>query len=484
VFRAQRLVGVGLLGLCGVALALIYAGDLGAGTLWNTDDALYAWVVKQALAARSGPAPWFDYDIAQAYPLGVRWILAWARLLGGGLSALRLPAVIATAGAAIALCGLGLRRDHRGGWAAAIFLVQPLVLMFSQRVMHDALLAALTAAAIVLYARAEARPRLIIAAGLCCGLASLVKAWAGGIALAVIAIDLLAFRRAWLKSGWAWAALALALGLPIVWLASEGQLVGLVQHMFVRLFVGLPGHGAAAVTATGAAVGRGALMTIAASGLAGWLLLTGGSAGAAIALGRREADDRLLVIWLAVALAIVLVTRTFLTQYALIVVLPLCALSGVAMSWLAPRLRGGAPAAYALVLLALCVPLLEVGTLARHADDRTASLAMMQAEARPDALVCTVDVYHASPTFYAGRPVLYLSEDAPSLRILHRVFGEVTVPTLKAGEIAARFDAAPQVACITSSARARELLPQVTLRYEVLTPPEDLIGADVVLIRR
>jgi 4-amino-4-deoxy-L-arabinose transferase-like glycosyltransferase len=480
--RPARLIGLVSIALLALVLSALVFGDLGGGSLWNTDDALYANVVRQMIRRHSlRPSPWFDYDIAQAYPLGVRWMAMVARLCGDGLFGLRLPAALAGFATALAL---GLLGGPAGAAAAGLWLVQPLVHLFSQRVMHDMLLAALTAGALAFYHHAEPRRSRLLLAGLLCGLASLVKAWAGGIALATLALDLLASRRAWLRRPSAWGGLLLALGLPTLWFAAAGQLSAMTTSMSQRLLVGLPGHGPAAVAASGGAVAPGALSTIATQGPAGWLLLVLALAGITLALRRRDALDRLLLAWLAVGLLIALGTRTFVVQYALVALLPLCAIAGGALDGLARRLGAWRPAALALLLLALCAPLIGVGQLARHADDRIAALGALQQQATADALVCTIDSYHASPAFYAERRVQYLTEGPPSLAILRRVFGELTVPTLRPGELAARLDAAPAVSCIVPRARLAELRPQLHAAYATNTPPDDLPGADVVLLQR
>jgi hypothetical protein len=315
-------------------------------------------------------------------------------------------------------------------------------------------------------------------------LASLVKAWAGGIVLATLALDLLVSRRAWLLRKGTWGGLALALGLPALWLAAAGQLRAMTASMSQRLLVGLPGHGPAAVAASGGAVAPGALTTIATQGPAGWLLLALAVGGSALAFRRRDRLDRLLFVWLAVGLAIALGTRTFVVQYALIALLPLSALAGTALGWLVLRLGAWGPSVIGLLFVALCAPLVGVGQLARHADDRTAALAALQGQAPADALVCTIDSYHAAPAYYADRLVQYLTEDASSRAILRRVFGERTVPTLQPGALATRLNSAPAVACIVESARLAELQPQLRGAYATITPPDDLAGADVVLLRR
>jgi hypothetical protein len=162
----------------------------------------------------------------------------------------------------------------------------------------------------------------------------------------------------------------------------------------------------------------------------------------------------------------------------------MCALAGGALVALTQPLSAWGPAALGLLLTGLCAPLIGIGQLARHADDRTAALGMLQRQAPAPALVCTIDAYHAAPAFYAERRVEYLTEDPPSRAILRRVFGEVTVPTLAPGALAARLDAAPAVSCIVGRARLAELQPQLQGAYATVTPPDDLPGADQVLLQR
>jgi hypothetical protein len=147
--------------------------------------------------------------------------------------------------------------------------------------------------------------------------------------------------------------------------------------------------------------------------------------------------------------------------------------------------RGPALSVPALILGLLgLLPLAPIAELAHSADDRVAALGALQAETRPGTLLCTIDVYHAAPTYYAGRSVAYFTEDERSLRILRRTFGEATVPTLAPGDIVQRLDAAEAFACIVPAPAAGALAGQLRGPLEVVTPNPALLGPDVVLLRR
>jgi hypothetical protein len=251
----------------------------------------------------------------------------------------------------------------------------------------------------------------------------------------------------------------------------------MVRSMYGRFFVGLEGHGPAVVEPN--AIVRGAWATIAGQGPAAWLVLALALVGIVVTARERDPRARTFVVWLTVASIVLFVTKTFLPQYALVVLLPLCAVAGVGAGKALELARGWGPLIAATIALALCAPLVEVDALAHHADDDVAQLTRRQAAAPVDALVCTVDLYHAASAFEGDRLVLYLTEDERSRRILRRTFGEPTVPTLNVGDIATRLDRAPHVACLMTRDRLAMLASQLHGSYGM----EPLEGALVLLVR-
>jgi|GEM_PF-5260418 4-amino-4-deoxy-L-arabinose transferase-like glycosyltransferase len=480
-----RLLAVALGAFFALALGLLLFGDLGAGSLWNSDDALYAQVVREMIASGSAtPSPWFDYGLADAYPLGVRYVAAVASIAGVTPFGLRLGAALAALGCLVTLGAAG-RTDRRGGFGVVALGIQPIFYLLSQRVLHDALLAFWTTAAVVSYAEARTRDKPALwhaLVGVSCAMASLTKVYAGLLPLAVVAGDaLVSDRGRWRRADFV-LALAGAVVVPSAWYVADGTIDGLVSSLVHRFAGGLEGHGAAAAP-DGAPMAAGALGYVLEQGEAGIVLVLLAAAGAVVAARRRDPLDRIALTWALVAATVLGLMQTALVSYALVALVPFALLGGTALAAAVERLPLLAAPALALGLVGL-LPLAPIAELAHSADDRVAALGALQAETPPGTLLCTVDVYHAAPTFYAGRSVAYFTEDERSLRILRRTFGEATVPTLAPGDIVRRLDAAEAFACIVPTAAATALAEQLRGPLEVVTPNPTLLGPDVVLLAR
>jgi len=468
----------------------LYGLDLGEGSIWNTDDALYGHLVRHMVAEqRWSILAWFDYELGNAYPLGIGYMAAVARLAGTEPFGLRLPALLAAFATLLLLASVrGDRGDRTGGLVAAgLIATQPLFFVLSQRVLHDALLGALCLAALFSYHHARTSERstfFYLGAGLLCGLASLTKMGAGLLPLAVIALEVLLFDRTRLRRGALWAGALLALGLPVAWFARSGQLGLIAASLAHRFSTDLAGHGApTAVPEVAGPLGTGTLPTILAQGPPGVVLLALGVAGALLALRRRGPLDRLLLVWSMVTALVLGVMSTYLTHYALQLMLPLSLLGGGAVAAVLRARPLLEPIPAALVIGLLFYPAQQVH-FARHADDRVAQLAQRQAQSAPDSLLCTVDLYHAASVFYADRAVAYLTEDEASRRILRRTFGERTVPELAQGELGEKLSAAPAFSCLVTRRRLPTLLTTLRGPYVVIEPEAALLGPEVVLLER
>ncbi len=480
-----RLLAVALAAFFALALVVLMFGDLGAGSLWNSDDALYAHVVREMVASGSAtPPPWFDYGLADAYPLGVRYIAAVASIAGLTPFGLRLGAALAALGSLVALGAFG-RAERRGAFGVVVLGTQPIFYLLSQRVLHDALLAFWTTLAIVAYAEARTRQKPALwhaLLGGSCALASLTKMYAGLLPLAVVALDALVSDR----GRWRRADFVLALGgaalVPTAWFLAAGTLDAIVSDLWNRFAGGLEGHGAAAAP-DGAPEATGALGYVLEQGGAGLVLVVLAAAGALVAGRRRDPIDRIALTWALVAATVLGLMQTALVTYALVALVPFALLGGTAVARAVERMPGLAAPALALGVVGLW-PLAPVAELAHSADDRVAALGALQADAPAGTLLCTIDVYHAAPTYYAGRNVAYFTEDERSLRILRRTFGEATVPTLAPGEIVQRLDAAEAFACIVPAPAAGALAQQLRGPIEAVAPNPTLRGPDVVLMVR
>jgi 4-amino-4-deoxy-L-arabinose transferase-like glycosyltransferase len=460
----------------------LYCYGLGDGSIWNTDDALYGHVVREMVESHRFTLPqWFDYDLAGAYPLGVSWMALIARVTGPSLLGLQVAAVLAAFACFVALARLGGRV---GLYAGAMLVVQPLFFLFSQRVMHDCLLAALTVAAVALYHRAEGRASYLVGAGAACAAASLVKIGAGLLPLGILGLHAILFSRPLLRRPALWTAILIAIGAPLGWLAIHGSVGPIVGSFFRRVFVGFEGHGPAGGAEEGPSVAAGSLAaTLLGSGMVTQILVALGAAGSIVAARRRDALDHLALVWWAVAAGAIASMRTYLPQYAIQVLLPTCLLAGIAVDAALRRVPWAEPLAAAGLLAAMAstAPLFDY---AHHADDRIAVLARLQAARASDTLLCTIDVYHAASVFYTARKVVYLTEHERARRILRRVFGEDTVPTVQAGELPRVLDRAPGVSCIVARAAVGPLLARLDGSYRIVEASAAVLGPDVVLLER
>jgi 4-amino-4-deoxy-L-arabinose transferase-like glycosyltransferase len=466
---------------CGALCSVLFVGGLDQGSLWNSDDALYGYVVRQILETGDFGSTWFDYDVAKAYPLGMAWMTAVAWPLGATEASLRASSALACIGCLALFFLISSRsKSSIGAPCAAIVLLagQPLFFIISQRVLHDGLMLMMFTAAMGSHLRAGAtsRPAWRVASGVFCGLASLVKVGTGLLPLGVILLDLLIADRESLKRGWTWLGLAAALVIPLGYLAAISSIGDFYAAIYQRIFIGLPGHG------SGSSDTLGFLSLVVDQGFQGIVVLTLASVGLVLVFRRRTATLRLLALWVAAAGVALAVIRTSLPQYSVMLLLPAALLAGEAIGLAELKVQQLRFVMPVVGLLFVTSAALET-TWVPHLDDQVAELARVQAREPEDTYLCTIDFYHASPVFYADRKVEYLTESPRALEILRRTFGEATVPTLTPGSLVSRLNARPRYACITNRHLLDRLLGQLD-QVEVIEPDPTLMGPDVVLIRR
>lgn len=467
-----------------VLFALLSLVFLDVGNLWNSDDAIYGYVVHQVVHRGDWSLSWLGDGVARYYPLGMWWMALVASVAGTDEAGLRLSSALA---ALLGVALWGLWRDPRRGaleqpwlYAAALLAVQPMFFTLSQRVMHDCLLSALIIAGLGMHLRAARVDRggpWSLGAGLLCGLASLVKFGAGLLPLAVLGLHLLLHRRREWKNPWLWGELALGALTPVLFLLWRGELGSTIEAILGR-FAGLEGH------ASQDQPSLNVLDAILAQGAPGVLLLALALVGGVLAARRRSAQDSLALLWTGVAAAVLLVMQTRLPHYKLQLILPLCALAGVALARWVAWLRASRREAVALLL-----PLLLGGALfwtvenyrGVHSNHHgVAAMSRLMAQASPDTYLCTLDVYHVLPVYMTGRPVEYLTEDEYSRRVLRRTFGEETVPTLDHAGVVARLQGRGFV-CLAARVRVPLYLEELGGGVEVLPSQED---PSLVLLRR
>ena len=466
-----------------VLIVGLYLHHIGDGSILNRDDGLYAHVVRTMVEQNQLYAQWFDYHIYRAYPLGLFVMSLVARIFGTDELGLRMTSALGCLGSFILLAlwrGESRQMPRFHLYAAALAAAQPLFFTVSQRVLHDGLLCLLVSASLMAYLRGSRRDAhwgWLVTAGVLCGLSSLVKIFAGLFPLSIICLDVLIAERRILKGWVGWTALFCALAVPGAYLFStlSGRVVA--GSLYRRFFVGLPGfEGEARNWLYGFETITGQ------EGFVGYVLIGLALCGIVHAVRHLNRPRRLFLLWALMATVLLLVNRTRIPSYSLLLVLPLCLLAGDVVEAIerkvsVVRVVGPAFLAVAVLLTALH------GSWVHRMGDRVAVFARMQALAPEDALVCTIDFYHSSPVYYSRRRVVYLTEEERALTIMRRTFGEETVPTLGPGEVAQRLNAARHLSCIVFQERwefLREHVPDV----EVITHDPDLAGPPVVLIRR
>lgn len=178
---------VALIGALAAALATL--PGLGTGTLWDNSETAYGEVAREILLTHNwvvmhfNGAPWF------VQPPLYFWIAAtFAKLLGIGPFALRLPGALATIamGASIGYTTTALAGRRAGIYAAVILSTSLMQAVLGRLAVMDALLDLAVAVGILALFRAFTggrQPVAMIGAALAIGLGILVK---GPVALAIV----------------------------------------------------------------------------------------------------------------------------------------------------------------------------------------------------------------------------------------------------------------------------------------------------------
>jgi 4-amino-4-deoxy-L-arabinose transferase-like glycosyltransferase len=138
-----------------------YFIDLGASSLWDSNEAFYAETPREMLESHDYINPTFNYHPRLNKPPLSYWLVVpFYKLLGSSESAERLPIVLA--GMILIATAFGLGRvafSTNAGLLAAIGLAAaPRFLMFSRRIMIDVYLAMFMALALLLFMLAERHP--------------------------------------------------------------------------------------------------------------------------------------------------------------------------------------------------------------------------------------------------------------------------------------------------------------------------------------
>jgi 4-amino-4-deoxy-L-arabinose transferase-like glycosyltransferase len=402
--RAREAVAIGL------AAATLLGVQLGAGSLRDWDEAIYAQVAREIaegggwLTLRLDGEPWFMKP-----PLGM-----WASALGfrafgvGELAPRLLPAV---SGVLLVLGTLafGARAFGAGAGrlAALVLLGTPSFVEQARLGMLDVPLALAGCTALWAWWRAEREPRWLVAAGAALGAGVMLKGAAGLLpALAAALHAALTGRLGVLRTRWLWAGALAFAAVALPWHLHQLAVHGaefrdayLGYHVLQRAGTALEGHESSPLFYLDV-LARDAFPW----GLAGLVALP----WCAWRAGRRRDPALLLVvIWALVALAVPTLMRTRIEWYVLPAWPALALAIAVALGAWLPRRRRAVFAAAALVLVA------NAATSRRLLDPDYSPGARglapaIQAALPPDAALCAYRVSPPALRFYAERRTVHV----------------------------------------------------------------------------
>ncbi|MCS6914208.1 MAG: hypothetical protein RMK29_12840 [Myxococcales bacterium] len=492
---------------------LSYLVDLGAGSLWNGDDAL---VALAAIGLREGSLSMVDamhtVPPPTGVPLGLWQIALVVALLGPGEAALRLLPALAAIGCAFCLLAIAIDTGvgrRAGGLGGLVLLALPLCYELSHRAVPDMLIAFASTAAVALtthclhghkfdrhilphHSDEEAPQPLplrrwtMALAAIGIGVASLVDPRAGLMAIVFALLDMLLAHRGLLRKRRVWAMLFAATMLTCIAAGLHPGGLG--------AWLRPPSQGALKAS-VGALWGQGP----------GWYGRHVGpvvivAAAVGMLLGSLRRPSRPLLCWVVVAIIMNALGPTSPPPRGLGLVLPplaLCAAVGLEAPsrWLGHLGMVVSAGALAGILFAV-----YEGTPVLHRDDTVKVLALSQRRAPADALLCTVGIPAAAASLYSGRQVRAFATVAE----LHSALGpeqplSCIMPPAEARllqrHLAAPVPLSPPLspeARHARGARRRFPAPQMPASIEsvlatvldIEEPPPDTTGPRLVLVSR
>lgn len=417
---------------------LLYFIDLGAGSLWQGQDAEFALILRRMTQGLDVAAAAHESPVPSGAPLGLYQMRLAVQLLGVNEAALRFLPVLAALGSAMCLLGIaidvGVGR-HAGGLAGLVLLAMPLTYELSHRVLPDMIIAVASTGAVALISHAlhghkfdrhilpihqeadapaplplRRLPMLFAALGI--GAASLVDPRAGVCAILFGLLDVLLSHRYLLRKRRVW--LMLSGGAVLTAVAAGLHPIGLRSFLSWQWvsnghWYDVPLRNWAAIWHQGSSVyGRhvGPVIVVA--------------TGFGLLLGSMRRTSRPLLAWVIVAAALTWVGDSSPPPRGLGLVLPPLALAAAVglqspVRWLGSL--GGIITAGALASVVLVT--LESGPVL-HKSDTLKLLSQSQVHAPPGAKLCTIGIPKALLTLYAGRDDI---EELSSVEELVRTLG-------------------------------------------------------------
>ena len=411
----------------GVLAAAWLLPGLGRGSITNSDDGITATLLREMAHGRSLLDISFQGTVDHQRPLLFYWIgAAVVRLLGATEFAVRLVPALATIAGAV-LCA-ALARRLRAGAAGAIFAGMLYMALYlpvwtSRRVGEDALLAALLAGALLCLLATVERPRMWLGWGALLGLAAMTKGVVASLAVLVAMLDVLATRRAVLRTRWPWLGLVVAALVAAPWHILQTVRYGgafWANYLGYIVLARVSGGAIAGVSsgAGGSPAGSPATNDVLFYGrdllrndpILGTVLLIGlVVAGFLLWRGGRPRRERLVVLAAALVPALLFsLSRTRLPHYGLPLYVPAVALAAVALAEVVRRpLWIGLAAAAALIVAA---PVRARELVAPDYAPAMRSLALeAKRQLRPDETLLVFDVYFTAAVFYSERRTMLVT---------------------------------------------------------------------------
>ncbi len=327
---------------------------LGAGSLVNGDDAVYAWATRQMVADGTWmDYRWYDSPLHQYYPpLHFFFTRLSVTVFGVSDFAMRLPAALA------GLCTIGftgsiaarLARSHAAGLFAGLALLSTLTFYSAARsVRMDSMFLAMAMAVYWAYLQSWTNSRWLWLVGGFAGLTYLSKSIMVVMVLAPLLIDLVWHRRDLLKTRVLWGSVLVFIAIALSWhLALWGMGAPPIPSYGNRVSSGIEGDYAFLAVVGQLLAEYSLVATLALAAGLGWLVF--------LSIKNNERGAQLMLMSIGICVAILVLSSTTMLHYFL----PLFPALAIGLGWLLSLAVRDRPVFSPLVVVGL------LGLFAQH----------------------------------------------------------------------------------------------------------------------